>query len=395
MSERNDIEILGLLERIGTLEQLLEVYEKSVVDSSDRLYAEQERLRCQGEASLDGVLSIGTGGEVLFSNRRLAEMWGVAPSAIEGSDADEVFRALAARTTAPAAFLARIAELERGDESREEIALRNGRTFEQYTARIRSQPGTDFGRVWHYRDITDFKEVGRLKDELISSVSHELRTPLTSIKGALDLMANGVVGRIPDDALALVKVAQNNCARLVRLVSDVLDIEKIEAGRMEWRVEVVELEPLLAQSLEAIRPYGAGLDVQFRLESSAPGARVRVDPDRLLQVLENLLSNAAKYSPPGGTVEVTLVERGPSLRISVTDHGPGIAPELRARLFDKFAQGTTRDPQQKQGTGLGLNIARAIVERLGGTIGFVSTAGVGTTFPFDLPRLDTAPETAP
>ena len=160
MADRNDLEILGLLERIGTFEQLLEVYEHSVVEQSERLYAEQERLRCQGEASLDGVLSVGKSGEVLFANRRLAEIWRVAPLTQESGHADQVFRALAARTADPARFLSRVAELERGDEGREEIALRDGRTFDQYTAPIRSQSGTDFGRVWHFRDVTDFKEVG-------------------------------------------------------------------------------------------------------------------------------------------------------------------------------------------------------------------------------------------
>ena len=388
MADRNDLEILGLLERIGTFEQLLEVYEHSVVEQSDRLYAEQERLRCQGEASLDGVLSVGTSGEVLFANQRLAEIWQVAPPTLGGGHADQVFRALAARTADPARFLSRVAELERGDEGREEIVLRDGRTFDQYTAPIRSQSGTDFGRVWHFRDITDFKEVGRLKDEFISGVSHELRTPLTSIKGSLDLIANGVVGEIPAEALSLIKVAQNNCSRLVRLVNDVLDIEKIEAGRMEWRWEVVELDPLLRQALEAIRPYGDRLDVRFTLESTVPTARVRADCDRLLQVMENLLSNAGKHSRPGGTVEVSLRERGPSFRVIITDHGTGIAPELRGRLFEKFVQGVALDAPQREGTGLGLNIARAIVERLGGQIGFVSKSGQGSAFHFDLPRLD-------
>jgi signal transduction histidine kinase len=386
MTDPKDVEILGLLERIATLEQLLEVYETSVVDQSDRLYAEQERLRAQGEAALDGVLSVATDGQILFANRRLAEIWGVAPS-LEGGK-EGVFRALAARTVDPAAFLARVAELESGDASREEVALRDGRTFDQYTAPIRSRSGTDFGRVWHFHDITDFKKIGVMKDEFISSVSHELRTPLTSIRGALDLIANGVLGEIPADALSLLKIAQNNCGRLVRLVNDVLDIEKIEAGRMEWDFQVLELRPLLEQALAAIRPYGEPLGVRFALRGPDRDVRVRVDPDRLLQVLENLLSNAAKSSPAGETVEVELAERGPWVRVSVTDHGAGVSPALRARLFEKFAQGPARDAAQREGTGLGLNIARAIVERMNGTIGFVSTAGAGATFHFDLPRSD-------
>jgi signal transduction histidine kinase len=393
MIDRKDVEILSLLEKVGALEQLLEVYEASVIDQSDRLYAEQERLRALGEASLDGVVSIATDGEILFANRRLTELWDVPSSAVEGPK-DAVFRALAARTADPAAFLARIAILEAGDTSREEIMLRDGRTFDQYTAPIRSQAGSDFGRAWHYRDITEFKQIGLMKNEFISSVSHELRTPLTSIKGALDLLANGVLGEIPKDAIRLVQVAQKNCGRLVRLVNDVLDIEKIEAGQMPWNFEVVELHGLLEQALEAIAPYGDRLGVSFSLTGPKRAVLVRVDPDRLLQVVENLLSNAAKHSPEGGTVEVATGERGPWVRVTVTDRGPGISPDLRGRLFEKFAQGAAGTGQQKEGTGLGLNIARAIIERLEGTIGFVTTSGQGTTFHFDLPRNGARPESA-
>jgi signal transduction histidine kinase len=199
-------------------------------------------------------------------------------------------------------------------------------------------------------------------------------------------MASGVLGELPSDAMPLLKVAQNNCDRLVRFINDVLDIEKIEAGRMALHLEVTELEPLLEQSIETTRPYGDQLAVRFRIESSAPEVRVRVDPDRLIQVMENLLSNAARFSPPGGEVQIELAERGRYVRVSVTDHGPGIPPEFRSQLFERFAQGAPATSRQKGGTGLGLSIARAIVEQLGGTIGFVSRTGAGTTFHFDLPQ---------
>ena len=200
-----------------------------------------------------------------------------------------------------------------------------------------------------------------MRDEFISAVSHDLRTPLTSVRGALDLMVGGVTGDLPDEAMALAKIAQGNCERLVRLISDVLDIEKIEAGRMELRLQTIELGTLIEQSVESIRPYGEQLGVDFQVESSAPGARVRLDPDRLVQVMENLLSNAAKFSPYGETVRVTLARRGTQLRVAVTDRGPGIPQEFHSRLFEKFAQIDPPSGRQKGGTGLGLNIARAIV----------------------------------
>jgi signal transduction histidine kinase len=343
-----------------------------------------EVLAFQSEASLDGILSLGVDGAILSANARLSEMWGVPAPSIGARSYEELLRSLAERTTDPDAFLERASALDSAEEIREEIGLLDGRTFDQYTAPIRSREGIHFGRVWYFRDISTFKEIGRMKDEFISAVSHELRTPLTSIRGSLDLMDAGVMGELPKDSLDVVKVAKRNCDRLVRLINGVLDIEKIEAGRMDFRLHTLELEPLLEQALEAIASYGDLLGVAFRLEVTAPGVRARVDPDRLLQVVENLLSNAAKFSAPGGHVDVVLSRRGAYARVSVVDRGAGIAPEFQSRIFEKFAQAAPKQSRQK-GTGLGLNIARAIVERLGGSIGFRSKLGEGSTFHVDLP----------
>ena len=279
-----------------------------------------------------------------------------------------------------------------GLERREEISLADGRTFDRFTAPIRGRDGEHLGRVWHFRDISAFKNIDRMKDEFISSVSHELRTPLTSIRGSLDLMVNGVTGELPSEAMSLAVIARGNCERLVRLINDVLDIEKMEAGRMELRLQPIALESFLEQSMESMRPFAEQLGVDFRLASSAPGAHVRVDPDRLAQVMDNLLSNAAKFSPAGGTVRIDLARLDTQLRVSVTDLGPGIPHAFQGRVFEKFARVGTSSARQKGGTGLGLSIARAIVERLGGTIGFSSEPGGETTFRVDLPEWTTGVE---
>jgi signal transduction histidine kinase len=394
-NDRTQAEFVRLRARIATLEQLLEVYERSVVEQSDKLYAEQERMRfqktlleCQGEASIDGILSVSVDGSILFANRHLSNMWGIPPARVGSESYEEVLRAMAERTTDPGEFPKRAARVHAGEERREEISLADGRTFDRFTAPIRSQDGEHLGRVWHFRDISAFKEIDRMKDEFISSVSHELRTPLTSIRGALDLIVNGVTGELPVEAMSLAKIAQGNCERLVRLINDVLDIEKMEVGRMELLLQTVALDALLEQSVDSMRPFGQQLGVGFRLSISAPGARVRVDPDRLAQVMDNLLSNAAKFSPTGGTVRIDLARQGTDLRVSVTDRGPGIPHAFQGRVFEKFAQFGTSSARHKGGTGLGLSIARAIVERLGGTIGFSSEPGGETRFHFDLPEWD-------
>jgi signal transduction histidine kinase len=389
--DRFDSELRRLRARIGTLGQLLEVHEASVLSQSDRLYRERERLRfqttllaCQGEASLDGLLSTSLDGTIVFANQRFADIWGVEPPRVGLDSYDQVRRALAERTAAPEEFLARSAEPANGEVSGDEISLRDGRTLDLYTAPIRDGDGKLFGRVWHFRDISSVKEVSRMKNEFISAVSHELRTPLTSIRGALDLIASGLMGELRHDAMQLAKVAQDNCGRLVRLINDILDIEKIEAGRMEFRLEPSSLQGILERAVELMRSYGEQLDVDFQLGSSAPDALVRVDVDRLTQVVENLLSNAAKFSPPGSTVRIDVRRLGDQLRVDVSDRGPGIDPEFREQVFEKFAQGPgVRD---KGGTGLGLHIARAMADRLGGTLDFTSRPGGGTTFHLELPE---------
>jgi PAS domain S-box-containing protein len=236
------------------------------------------------------------------------------------------------------------------------------------------------------RDISERKATDRLKNEFISTVSHELRTPLTSILSSLGLVTGGVAGEIPPKARAMLDIAHKNSERLVRLINDILDTEKIESGKVAFNIVPIDLMPHVAQAIEANRTYGEQLGVRFELTGALPGAGVRADSDRLTQVMTNLLSNAAKFSPRGNTVTVSVSRRGELLRIAISDHGPGIPPEFQSRIFQKFAQADSSDTRQKGGTGLGLSISKAIVERLGGQIGFETAAGKGTTFYVDLPE---------
>jgi PAS domain S-box-containing protein len=235
-------------------------------------------------------------------------------------------------------------------------------------------------------DITEMKRIDRMKSEFVSMVSHELRTPLTSIRGSLGLIAGGVAGDLSDAATRLIDIAKNNCERLIRLVNDILDTEKMESGKMRFEMNVVELEPVVAQSIVANEGYAAQREVTFRLTGSGEPMRVHVDRDGLSQVVTNLLSNAVKFSPRGAVVEVAISSVDGRVRVEIRDHGSGIPDEFRDRIFQKFAQADSSDSRQSGGSGLGLNIAKGIVERLGGAIGFTTQAGAGTTFHFELPE---------
>lgn len=234
-------------------------------------------------------------------------------------------------------------------------------------------------------DITERKRLDSMKNEFISTVSHELRTPLTSIRGSLGLIAGGIGGTLTPKAKGMIDIAKKNCERLVRLVSDILDIEKIESGKMTFDIRPIEVSPLLEQAVDANRGFAQSLGVSIELVNPLNGIRVLADPDRLTQVVTNLLSNASKFSPKGGTVQLQVGWQGDNVQIAVKDQGTGIPDEFRTRIFQKFAQADSSDGRAKQGTGLGLNICKAMVERMGGRIGFDSVLGQGTTFFFDIP----------
>jgi signal transduction histidine kinase len=234
--------------------------------------------------------------------------------------------------------------------------------------------------------LDEQRRLERLKNEFISIVSHELRTPLTSIHGALGLIGSGLGGELSPRARQLLDVAYRNSQRLVRLVDDILDLQKIESGSMPFHFQPLELRPLLEHALEANQTYASALGVSIVLVEAVQGARVYADSDRMIQVMTNLLSNAAKFSPPGESVLVTATREHNELRVAVTDRGPGIPDEFRDRIFQRFAQADSSTTREKGGTGLGLSITKAIVERLGGTISFESPPEGGTTFHFDLPE---------
>lgn len=230
------------------------------------------------------------------------------------------------------------------------------------------------------RDITERKKIERLKSEFISTVSHELRTPLTSIRGSLALLAGGATGKLPDPAHELVQIADKNAERLARLINDILDIEKITSGRMSFSMRPQPLMPLVEQALAANRGYAAQYGVTFRLADTIGAGVVNVDAERFLQVMANLLSNAAKFSPRGEAVDIAVAKSDGGFRVSVTDRGPGVPEAFRPHVFEKFSQADASDSRAKGGSGLGLAISREIMENMSGRIGYDSSASPGATF---------------
>ncbi len=258
-----------------------------------------------------------------------------------------------------------------------------------FRVELRRQPETPDrpgGLYGVCQDVTEQRLVERMKDEFVSVVSHELRTPLTALLGALRLLRGLHGERLDGQARELLEVAARNGDRLKLLVDDLLDLERIENGGLHFEPQPVELGGFLRELLAQYDSYATEFGIELELELPAAELSCRTDPGRLAQAVGNLLANAVKFSPPGEKVRVCLSVADSRFRIAVTDRGPGVPPEFQPRLFEKFAQADSSDQRRGRGTGLGLAIVKAIVERLGGSCGFETGPGRGSTFHIELPR---------
>jgi len=238
------------------------------------------------------------------------------------------------------------------------------------------------------RDISEKKRVERMKEEFISVMNHELRTPLTAIKGSLGLIQSGAMGEIPEEVGSLVETSSLNCERVSRIVDDILDLERVGAGAMEFRMETHEVGGIIRDAVLANGSYAERFGVQLVATELAEDCWAEVDRDRLVQVLTNLLSNACKFSPEGSAVVVRMTADPSSLAVMVDDQGPGIPRDFQSKIFGRFAQADASDARRKGGTGLGLAISKELVEHMQGSIGFNDREGGGTTFFFVLPRIE-------
>jgi PAS domain S-box-containing protein len=242
------------------------------------------------------------------------------------------------------------------------------------------------GVIAQGQDITRQLEAEQMKKEFTSTLSHELRTPLTSIIGSLQLVNSGVLGDADKEMLELTGVAERNSQRLLDLINDILDIEKIESGKLTMMPELLSLDELVGESLVLNQAFAERFQVRYQARGTLLPVQVKADRKRLLQVMTNLLSNAAKFSPAGEPVEITMEDQGASVRVGICDRGPGIPENFRNRIFGRFAQADSSLTRQKGGTGLGLAICKRLVELMNGRIGFADREGGGTVFYFELPK---------
>ena len=233
--------------------------------------------------------------------------------------------------------------------------------------------------------LVSLRLMDRIKTEFVSTVSHELRTPLTSIRGSLGLLEAGVLGTLPAKALAMIAVANKNSQRLITLVNDILDMDKLLSGKMMMRSEAVNVSEVIAQAVEANTAYAASYDVRFVMSLAAHNSTVIGDANRLMQVITNLLSNAAKFSQPGGKVDICQTSDARFLRVEVEDRGTGIPIAFQSRIFEAFSQADSANTRRQGSTGLGLNISKKLIEQMGGEIGFTTEINCGTTFWFTVP----------
>jgi PAS domain S-box-containing protein len=258
---------------------------------------------------------------------------------------------------------------------------------------MRQHDGSPNYFVAQFQDITDRKEIERLKSDFVSVVSHELRTPVTSIRGSVGLLSNLAGDILPARGRQLLEIATRNCDRLVNLVNDILDIDKMTQGHMRFEMKDEDTAALLQEAIEAHRGYSEKLGVSVVMEPVPTSLMVHVDAARLIQVMFNLLSNAAKHSPENGQIRVGANRVGGKIRVWVKDQGTGIAPEFAKSVFDRFTQGA-QQAKGIQGSGLGLHISRQIVEKMDGRIGLDSMPGVGSTFWIELPERESRPVVA-
>lgn len=339
------------------------------------------------DSMTSGIVAINMDGRVLFVNAAIASRIGVDREACCGQPAVQLFRDVVAGIPLKETPMYRGHPRRDGERSfsRDVEWIERGKPVQlrEDSSPLRDSTGELAGRLFAYHDLSWEKTVDQMKSEFISVASHELRTPMTSIKGSVDLILSGCAGELSTEATELLEVAHSACERMIRLINDLLDLSKIEAGQMQLQLSEVDLKEIAETSLRTLKTLAGQDRITLRLESSADVPQIRGDRDRLEQIITNLVSNAIKYSPAGGEVAVQICTEAGWVQCAVADQGCGIEEKDLDRIFGKFQQ--VGKPVRGGGTGLGLAITQALVTELKGKIWVESQVGQGSRFVFCLP----------
>jgi PAS domain S-box-containing protein len=389
--------LLGLLTAVGALygrlasaQSALEQRVKELTKAITQRNSAEEMFRQAVESCPSGLVMNDPAGRIVMINTEAERLFSYRREELIGQPFDILVPVrLRPQHALHRDGITRNSEILRVDTGSTLFGLRKDGT--EFPSELRLNPVQTSEGLFVLNMIVDISErnrLDRLKDEFVANVSHELRTPLTSISGSLGLLVGGGVGKLPNSAARLLAIAQSNSQRLVRLINDILDIEKLESSEIVFDFQRVETRVLIEEAIDGTRGLADGHGVRVRLDPASKACEVYVDPHRLAQALTNLLSNAIKFSPPNGEVLVAIQQRDTDVRISVRDQGPGIPADFRPHVFEKFAQADASNVGRKGGTGLGLSIVKQIVNRLGGTVGFEDSPGGGTAFHVNLPSVD-------
>ncbi|MCW5853174.1 MAG: response regulator [Anaerolineae bacterium] len=366
--------------------------ELNSVELNEALVIQREseaRIRAIMDATSEAILLVNPDRYLVALNHRFSELFAVTAEDVLGHKFEDLQSYVERIFADPAALRARLNGTAADARTTfTEFLVQTWpapRELKLYSTPVRTSDGRYLGRLYVFSDVTREREVDRMKTEFVSVVSHELRTPLTSIKGFTDLMLDGDAGPLNDEQEEYLAIIKRNADRLVALINDLLDISRIESGRVQLALQAVDLGAVVQEVAETLRPQIEAKSQTLSVDVPADLPPVLADRDRLVQIVTNLLSNAYKYTLAGGRLAIAATHTDGVARLAVSDTGAGIAPEDQAKLFTPFHRVDSSLTREVGGTGLGLSIVKSLVELHGGHIEVTSQVGVGSTFSFTLP----------
>jgi PAS domain S-box-containing protein len=383
--------IIGIITLRGTVRPLIRRMlsaEKDFRQTNNRLYESEERYSLAFKGNQSGVWDWNVGSKLIYSSPYLKALLGYAehemPNTVEfyhqithPDDLEKILKLTELHLKKNVPFQI---------EYRLKTKSTGYRFFEVLGQAIQNDEGLPVRMVGSMRDVTENRKVEKLKNEFVSLVRNELKAPVNSIQESLDIIVNNSEEQLSPSVSKLLKRAKQNCERLSFLMSEILDIAKIESGKTKFKFKIEDIMQIVKAAIISRQVYAQKNGVHLRLTQAADNVKVNVDSELLLQVLTNLISNAVKFSPEGGEVTIAVARRENFVRVAVTDQGPGIPEKFQTQIFQEYVHVESAPAREGEGVLLGLKLSKAIIEEFGGAMSFLTTPKHGTTFYFDLPQ---------